>query len=164
MKRLRAIPAVLSCLVVLGCATVPPLGDGRGAVLAISCRIEDQSPGWLVYEFGLKGTDATLVVRPRNGVVVFDHLAPGTYTIDGYTLRSGTATYRGLSERQPAGPIVFTLAEGTITILPLAIVVWKEKVNPNLFRQGGRFEPAKRDEVIAELAKSDNFKRWRVAP
>ncbi len=54
-------------------------------------------------------------------------------------------------------PVVFTLTEGQITILPVTVRLTKESPWVD-------FVPTARDPVLAKLSPLANFGSWKVAP
>ena len=165
MNTVRALSVLLVVALLGACATLPPPDEGTRTLLVVAVKTGPGSYG-LAYDFLLKESTAKLPVSPQNGVYRFDKLAPGTYTIDRVTVMlgggAGGATLMGGNQTYPIQPVTFTLKEGTITILPGTISVYQETVD-NRTLQGWRWIPTNRTEVLAELAKYDNFSRWKVA-
>jgi hypothetical protein len=154
---------IITGALMAGCASLPP-PDQAKCLLAIAVKNEGQtSTEQLAYAFWIRGSDQKLTVAPQNGVEVFV-LAPGTYTIDRYSIVPGALRdrYMGSLEPYPFGPISFKLVEGSITILPYTLVNSEVHEGTTIY-QRRRWDATKRDEVIAQLAKRDNFSRWRVA-
>jgi len=168
MKTVCTVSVLMIVVLLAACATLPPPEKGNGTLLVTVVKLQSSEPYWLSYEFGLKETSQRIPINPKTGISVFDRLPPGTYTIDRvYTMSGptmGGATYSGTADPRPVRPVSFTLSEGTISILPVSLIVTMEWPRPNSFFQRWTFVPTNRDEALAELAKYDNFDRWRVAP
>ena len=168
MNTVRALSVLLVVALLGACATLPPPEQGNKTLLAIVVKTVKAGGYALSYEFGVKESAEKLKVNPMNGIVVFDRLAPGSYTIDkvavvpGPTIAGGT--YLGSIEPRSMSPVAFKLAEGQITILQWTIVVDEEVTGPQRTSQRYSWVATNRDEALAELAKYDNFDRWRVAP
>ncbi len=165
MKVCRALVSVTLMALLAACASLPQPEQGNRTLLAIVVKNEGMtSTEQLGYAFGLAENDTRLEVTPQNGVVVFDQLAPGTYTINRYYVTSGQVGNRFIGSREPYAlkPLSFKLVEGSITILPFSLVV-SEELKGQVIMQGNRFELTNRDEAVAMLAKRGNFERWRIA-
>jgi hypothetical protein len=163
--KVRMLTVLAVAAAIIGCATLPT-PDKAQALLVVPVRTGPGSFG-LAYEFLVKDTNVKLPVSPQNGVYAFDRLGPGKYVIDRVTVTiaagAGGAQLMGGAQTRPIKPVPFELTAGTITILPVTVFVTQE-VKPDRTTQGWDWIPTKRDEVMIELAKYENFSRWKVAP
>ncbi len=165
MKVSRVLVPVTLLALLGACASLPSPEEGNRTLLALVVRNEGiTSSEQLGYAFGLAENDQRLEVSPQNGVVVFSHLAPGTYTINRYYVTSGMVGNRFIGSREPYAlkPLSFKLVAGSITILPFTLVV-SEEVKGQVIMQANRFEPTNRDQALALLARRGSLERWRVA-
>jgi hypothetical protein len=169
VKTLRSRAAVLLAAVLLGaCASLPSPEDGNGTLLVVAVKTEKAGDYALSYEFGLKESPQVLRVDPKDGIVTFRSIPPGSYTIDKVAVVPGPtiagSTYLGdIRPRPLERPISFTLVAGSITILKAGILVGHETME-NTTYQGWVWFEADREQVLARLAGHDNFDLWKVAP
>ncbi len=167
MKPVRALLVSVVVALLGACATLPPPEKGNKTLLVIVVKLATPGTYALAYDFGLTDTDQVLSVNPKSGIYYYDHLPPGSYAIDHFTVTAGPNIGRGYmvggASTHKINRIPFKLEEGTITILPVTIVVYQE-TRPDGTSQGFRIVATNRDEALAELAKYDGIERWRVAP
>lgn len=158
-----------AAVLLVSCASLPIPDGTTAALVVISVRAGRTSySGFpLAYELGLRESRQKIGVTVRDGLAMFSRLPPGTYTIDrvytvvGPELAGGV--YEGVGQPDPVGPWVFTLRQGEITILPVALEVSVEGQGPETHLQSFKPVPVDRAQVVADLARRANFGRWRVA-
>ena len=101
------------------------------------------------------------------GPTSFAGLPAGSYTIDRVYTTAGPGIAGGLytdgSAPDPIGPWKFTLRQGEITILPVAIALTVEPWGPDSHFQSLTPERVDRGQVVDRLARYPNFDRWRIA-
>ena len=168
MRKSRAAVAMMVVVLLVGCSSMPPPEVGNKTLLVLQLEAGRSATGGypLEYELGLAETEDGLPIAAKNGIALYDHLPPGTYTIDRIYAFPGAAMggsrYLGDSRPVALKPFKFTLKEGSITILPFAFAVSVEAACSGSYTQVHSFVPADRMEVIDRLAKHKTFSAWRV--
>lgn len=165
----RSVWAAAAAVLLVSCASLPPPDRGTRTLLAISISARNSSYGGfpLAYEFGIKESPRRISVNVRDGVVVFDGLPAGTYTIDRvYTVQSPEIVggqYGDSNAAEPVGPWKFTLREGEITILPVGLAVTVVMRGSDTHFQTLTLAAADRQRALSGLARYENREAWKVA-
>jgi hypothetical protein len=168
--KIRIFSALVVVAMLAAClSTMPRPEQGNKTLLAIVVKVDPPGTYGLAYDFGLKESKERLAVNPHNGVILFDKLAPGSYTIDRVYTTPGPGIGGGYMvgmtpEPRSIKPVTFTLKEGFVTILDVTLLAWHKETTPNSWSQGWQWVQTNRDEALAELAKYGNFDHWKVAP